>query len=158
MARAVTETGWRKEVISSYLAEPMAKGEVLKFGDLFMHSQAIRELRQLMPETLGSFHKKNPLVPGMGKETLREAFHLSPEVFTAVLDLLMHDKKIDLVGDLVRLPGQGVVMKDEEAESKKKIEEAFAHAGLKVPALPEVLAGLKIDRSRRSENYDTAVA
>jgi selenocysteine-specific elongation factor len=39
-------------------------------------------------------------------------------------------------------------MKDEEAESKKKIEDAFASAGLKVPALREVLAGLKVDLSR----------
>jgi len=39
-------------------------------------------------------------------------------------------------------------MKDEEAESKEKIEEAFAAAGLKVPALQEVIAGLKIDKTR----------
>jgi selenocysteine-specific elongation factor len=39
-------------------------------------------------------------------------------------------------------------MKDEEAESKKQIEEAFALAGVKVPALKEVLAGLKIDLPR----------
>jgi selenocysteine-specific elongation factor len=39
-------------------------------------------------------------------------------------------------------------MKDDEAESKKQIEEAFATAGVKVPALKEVLAGLKIDLPR----------
>ena len=55
---------------------------------------------------------------------------------------------MEIIGDLVRLPGGGVAMKDEEAESKKKIEEAFALAALKVPALQEVLAGLKIDKLR----------
>jgi selenocysteine-specific elongation factor len=39
-------------------------------------------------------------------------------------------------------------MKDDEAESKKQIEGAFASAGLKVPALHEVIAGLKVDKSR----------
>ena len=39
-------------------------------------------------------------------------------------------------------------MKDEEAESKKIIERAFATAGLKVPALKDVLAGVKVDRVR----------
>ena len=39
-------------------------------------------------------------------------------------------------------------MKDEEAESKQKIEDAFASAGLKVPALSEVIAGLKVDKMR----------
>ena len=55
---------------------------------------------------------------------------------------------LEVEGDLVRLPGQGVVMKDEEAESKKKIEDAFAAAGLKVPALHDVIAGLKVDKIR----------
>jgi selenocysteine-specific elongation factor len=39
-------------------------------------------------------------------------------------------------------------MKDEEAESKTKIEAAFASSGFKVPALPEVIAGLKVDKAR----------
>jgi selenocysteine-specific elongation factor len=39
-------------------------------------------------------------------------------------------------------------MKDEESESKKQIEDAFASAGLKVPALQEVIAGLKVDKVR----------
>jgi selenocysteine-specific elongation factor len=39
-------------------------------------------------------------------------------------------------------------MKDEEAESKKIIESAFGSAGLKVPALKDVLAGLKVDKVR----------
>ena len=55
---------------------------------------------------------------------------------------------MEIVGDLIRLPGRGIAMKDEEAESKKKIEDAFAAAALKVPALNEVLAGLKIDKVR----------
>ncbi|MGE5734924.1 MAG: SelB C-terminal domain-containing protein, partial [Acidobacteriota bacterium] len=46
------------------------------------------------------------------------------------------------------LPGRGVVMKDEEAESKKTIEQAFASAGLAVPALKDVLSTLKVDRAR----------
>jgi len=53
-----------------------------------------------------------------------------------------------VVGDLVRLPGHGVVMKDEEAESRKQIEDAFASAGLRVPAMQDVIAGLKIDKVR----------
>jgi selenocysteine-specific elongation factor len=39
-------------------------------------------------------------------------------------------------------------MKDEEAESRKIIEQAFLAAGLKVPALKDVLANLKIDKTR----------
>ena len=148
MAQAVSETGWRREVIESHLAEQIAKGVVLKFGDLFFHSTTMSALSILVPQTLSTFHERNPLVPGMSKEALREKFTLSPEVFAVVLDSLLRDRKIEVAGDLVRLPGQGVVMKDEEAESKKKIEDAFAAAGLKVPALHEVIGSLKVDKAR----------
>ena len=41
-----------------------------------------------------------------------------------------------------------MVLRDDEAESKKQIEAAFASAGLKVPALKEVLASLPVDKVR----------
>jgi selenocysteine-specific elongation factor len=87
-------------------------------------------------------------VGGIAREALREQVKASTEVFTACLDFLAREKKIETAGDLLRLPGRGVVMKDDEAESKKQIEGAFASAGLKVPALHEVIAGLKVDKSR----------
>ena len=64
-----------------------------------------------------------------------------------VLDLQLFGE-LQQVGESVSLRGRGVVMKDEEAESKRTIENAFASAGLKVPALKEVLAGLKVDKNR----------
>ncbi|MGB7641430.1 MAG: SelB C-terminal domain-containing protein, partial [Terriglobales bacterium] len=94
------------------------------------------------------FHDVNPLVAGMSKEELRERVNLGPEVFDGVLDQLAAEKKLESTGDLARLPGRGIVMKDDEAESKKIIEHAFQSAGLKVPLLKDVLAGVKIDISR----------
>ena len=84
----------------------------------------------------------------MSQQTLREKFALDPDVFSAVIALLVKEGKVEAVGDIVHLRGRGVVMKDEEAESRKIIEQAFASAGLKVPALKDVLAGLKIDKAR----------
>jgi len=69
-------------------------------------------------------------------------------VFSSLLDSAIEAKKLGLTGEIVHLAGRGVVMKDEEAESKKVIEDAFASAGLRVPSLREVLAGLKVDQTR----------
>jgi len=105
-------------------------------------------LKLFIASTVDDFHRRNPLVAGIGKEALREAVKASPEVFSAVLQSLVNEKKLEVAGELVRIPGRGVVMKDEESEAKKTIETAFASAGLKVPALKDVLAGLKVDKSR----------
>jgi selenocysteine-specific elongation factor len=84
----------------------------------------------------------------MTAATLRENIPANAEVFDFALDSLLRARRVEPVGELMRLPGRGVVMRDEEAESRKIIERTFAAAGLKVPALKDVLAGLKIDQAR----------
>jgi selenocysteine-specific elongation factor len=148
MSRLVAETGWAKNVIESQLAQGLRTGIVVRAGELFLHAPALEILKSDVVNATADFHKKNPLVGGISKEELRTQVDTMPEVFETAAAMLVRDKKLEMVGDLVRLPGRGVAMKDEETESKKKIEEAFSVAGLKVPALQEVIAGLKVDKVR----------
>jgi selenocysteine-specific elongation factor len=117
-------------------------------NQVLVASAAYAEAKADALQAVKKFHDANPLVAGMSKEELRDRVNLGPEVFYSVLGKLAEEKKLEVAGELVRLPGRGVVMKDEEAESKKIIEQAFASAGLKVPSLKEVLAGLKVDKIR----------
>jgi selenocysteine-specific elongation factor len=147
-SRLIAETGWTRKLVEVRLSRAVSERRVVRIGDLFVDAPALNRLQQLIVSSIGEFHRKNSLVSGIAREALREQVKASSEVFNAVLDLLSQAKKVEVAGDLVRLPGHGVVMKDEEAESKKTIEGAFAKAGLKVPALHEVIAGLKVDRIR----------
>ncbi len=144
----VAETGWSQSAIESQLAEAVKTGEIARAGERFLHKPALEALKAQILGAAADFHKKNPLVRGVGKEQLRDLVSATPEVFDTVAATLVRDKKLEVLGDLVRLHGQGLVMKDEEAESTKKIEEAFASAGLRVPALHEVIGGLKVDKVR----------
>jgi selenocysteine-specific elongation factor len=146
--RLVAETGWAAEVIRAELAASIKDGGVAKLGDRFLDSAAIAASKALLLSALEAFHIQNPLSPGMNQQTLREKFALDSDIFSAVVAILASEGKVEAVGDLVHLRGRGVVMKDEEAESRNIIEQAFASAGLKVPALKDVLAGLKIDKTR----------
>jgi selenocysteine-specific elongation factor len=148
MSQLIAETGWTRDFIEAQLARTLKVVRVLRVGELFVDAAAIVRLQQFIVNSVVEFHKKNSLVGGITKEALREQVKASSEVFSAALDLLVREKNIEATGDLVRLPGHGVVMKDEETESKTKIEAAFASAGLKVPALHEVIAGLKVDKAR----------
>ena len=146
IAESVARTGWpAQQIISGASANP----EIVRIGDIFIFKPALDLIRKDLMSALDAFHKHSPLVAGMSKEELRGRFsEVAPGVFNSVLDEALKAKKIELIGELVRLAGRGVVMKDEEAESKKMIEAAFANAGLKVPALKDVLAGLKVDKVR----------
>ena len=125
-----------------------AKAGLVWCGQVLVASMGYAEAKGLARQAVRKFHDANPLVAGMSKEELRDQINLSYEVFNSVLGKLVEEKQLEVAGELVHLPGRGVVMKDEEAESKKIIEQAFASAGLKVPSLKEVLAGLKVDKIR----------
>jgi selenocysteine-specific elongation factor len=148
IAELIAETGWPRQVIESHLSAPGRSAGVSRIGDLVVHPPAMEELKLLIIDAVGGFHKKNPLVAGISKEELRDESHASSEVLTDALDALVRDRKLEVAAEIVHLPGRGVVMKDEEAESQKIIERAFASAGLQVPALKDVLGGLKVDQAR----------
>jgi selenocysteine-specific elongation factor len=147
-SQLMAETGWPRPAIEASLAESMRRRQVLRFGDRFVHAPALEELKLSITNTIASFHRESPLVAGIGKEQLREQVKANSDVFAGVLEMLVRERKLEVAGELAHLPGCGVAMKDDEAESKKTIEAAFASAGLKVPALKDVLAGLKVDKSR----------
>jgi selenocysteine-specific elongation factor len=152
LTEAVVETGWTRNEIAQLGATLAEEKLVIRIQDRMFakHEYDLTEISML--DAVGLFHKNDPLRPGMAKGELQDelsgALDLAGELFEAALSSLVQQKRLEVVGDLVRLPGHGAVMKDEEAESKRKIEEAFASSGLKVPALNEVLMGLKVDKAR----------
>jgi selenocysteine-specific elongation factor len=146
LAEAVARTGWTSHQLATVASEI---AEIARINDVLTANSALETLRVSLIAALDSFHRQNPLVPGMSREELRGRFpEASPEIFTRVFEGALREKKIELSGDLVRLSGRGVALKDEEAESQGIIETAFASAGLRVPALKDVLAGLKVDKVR----------
>ncbi len=142
----VNETGWRRQEIEA-TAKSLDKS-IRRIGNVLISAEGFDQARAGALATVNAFHAANPLVAGISKEELREKLHLSSEVFQGVLEALLRDKKLEATGEQVRAAGRGVVLRDEEAESKRTIEQAFSSAGLKVPALKDVLAGLRVDRVR----------
>jgi len=146
LSDVIARTGWTRQQVASTLA---GLPEIAAVGEYLILTVALDGIEQQLVSTLDRFHNQNPLVAGMSKEELRGRFpEVSHEVFSRVLERAAGSGKVELAGDLVRLRGRSVVMKDEESESKKILEAAFQTAGLKVPAMKEVLAGLKVDKAR----------
>ncbi len=148
LAEAIAETGWTRQVVERHARAQVQAGRMLRVGDVLVHGPALEALKMVIVDAAKAFHDKNPMVSGMGKEELREEFRLRPEILDAVLATLSAEKKLEVVGEQLRLPGRGAVLSDEEATARRTIEQAFASAGLKVPALKEVLASLPVDKAR----------
>jgi selenocysteine-specific elongation factor len=148
LAQLVRETGWPPAVVRERLASALKTNVVVAAGDRYMYFPAVTALKQLVVSTLESFHDQHSLAPGIQQQTLRERLNVDAALLSFVLEELHRERRLEIKGDLVHLAGRGVAMKDDEAQSRTVIEKAFASAGLKVPALKDVLAGLKIDKGR----------
>ena len=145
---AVKETGRTRASIDRDAQKLIDAGQVLAAGDLLLAKSAALEVAKELLASLETFHKANPLVAGMAKETLRERLQLNDAVFSFLLAQLIAGKKIESQGEQVRLAGRGVTMSPEEERARRAIEQAFSAAGLKVPLLKDVLGTLSIDRGR----------
>jgi selenocysteine-specific elongation factor len=145
---AVKEMGHPRTGIDKDSETLLNSGRLLATGDLLLDKGAALGAAKTLLAELETFHKANPLVAGIAKETLREKLDLDETVFSFLLTQLGVGKKIQVQGEQVRLAGRGVTMSAEEERARKSIEQAFSAAGLKVPLLKDVLASLSIDRTR----------
>jgi selenocysteine-specific elongation factor len=148
ISEAVAESGLRPPVIERYLSRSLEKAEILRIGNHLIYAPVFEALKLQLTAAVDRFHKNNRLVARISRKELENSVAAEADIFSAALESLVKAKQIEVVGELVHLPQRGVVMKDEEAESQKMIEQAFASAGLAVPSLKDVLAGLKVDRTR----------
>jgi len=151
LSDVLAETGWppaKVAATATALVKSAGDRKLIRAGTTLVAAAAFEEAEAKLLAALSKFHDANPLVAGISKGELREKLDLPEAVFAAVLDDLLRQKKAEVSGETVRAAGRGVVMKDEESESKRTIEHAFASAGLAVPALKEVLASLPVDKVR----------
>jgi selenocysteine-specific elongation factor len=150
-AGAVAETGWTKSRLAATAKELAAAKRAVHFGSIWISADSAAEVEARLMKEANRFHDENRLVAGISKEELRERVDVDTEVFAGLLERLVAAKKLIVAGEIVQIAGRGVAMKSDESESKRVIEEAFAKAGLQVPALKDVLAGLSLDRVRAQQ-------
>jgi selenocysteine-specific elongation factor len=145
---AVKEMGRPRAEVDSLAKELLDAGRIFASGDLLLAKATTLDAAKKLLAELDAFHKSNPLVAGIAKETLRKKLDVGDAVFSFLVGQLSAGKKIEPDGEQLRLAGRGVTMSADEQRARKTIEQAFLSTGLKVPLLKEVLASLSIDQTR----------
>ncbi len=148
LQEAVHETGWAVPRLHAAVAKARESGEIIALGELMIAAAALRRIAAELCTTVARFQNANLLAGGIGKQELLEKSGVEREVFSGALELVVAERKLAVTGEQVHVAGHRLVMQDEEVVSKRQIESVFAAAGLKVPALKDALAAVKIDRLR----------
>jgi selenocysteine-specific elongation factor len=135
--RAVAQNLAKAGAIRVVSAEPL----------LLLAEAQFQEVAKKLVARLETFHKENPLLPGIPREELHAAAgrRVKTETFRAALEELAKQNKIVLQGELVKKPGSEITLTPEEARAKQQLEQAFAKTGLAVPSVKEVVAQLAVE-------------
>ena len=150
----LARTGWTPGQIHEAISKLVASGRgriVAEQPTLIASPEALAQCSLALKKVVESFHRANPLRPGIPKQDLLGRSRISrPEIVEAALGDLARAKTVAISGDIVQIAGRGAVLTPEEAKAKALIEHEFESAGLAVPGFAEILGRLPVD-SKRAE-------
>ena len=148
----VARTGWIEAEARATADRLAAAKRVRLLGGAPMvvaPAQAVTSSAAAIRKAVETFHRANPLLPGIPKQELRaRAGRARVEIFEAALNDLVAARTLVVAGDLVGQAGREIALSAEESRAKELIEREFESAGLTVPDFASVLAKLPVDAAR----------
>ncbi len=152
LAEIVARTGWI-EAETRAAAEKLAAAKRVRIlggaPTVVAPAQAVTDCAAAIRKAVETFHRANPLLPGIPKQELRaRAGRARVEIFEAALGDLVAARSLVAAGDLVSQAGREIALSAEETRAKELIEREFESAGLTVPGFASVLAKLPVDAAR----------
>jgi selenocysteine-specific elongation factor len=148
----VARTGWLESEARAACEKLAAAKRVRILGAapvVVAPTAAITACAAAIRKAVETFHRANPLLPGIPKQELRaRAGRARVEMFEAALGDLVAARALMVSGDLVSQAGREISLSIEETRAKELIEREFESAGLSVPGFASVLAKLPVDAAR----------
>src|SRR5271156_4842183 len=152
LAEIVARTGWIEPETRAAAVKLAAAKRVRILGGapiVVAPAKAVTDCAAAIRKAVETFHRANPLLPGIPKQELRaRAGRARAELFEAAMGDLLATRALAAAGDLVSLAGREISLSSEETRAKELIEREFESAGLTVPGFASVLAKLPVDAAR----------
>jgi selenocysteine-specific elongation factor len=148
----VARTGWIESEARAVAEKLAAVKRVRILGSapiVVAPAEAVAACAAAIRKAVETFHRANPLLPGIPKQELRaRAGRARVEIFEAALSDLVAARTLVVAGDLVGQAGREIALSAQESRAKELIEREFESAGLTVPGFATVLAKLPVDAPR----------
>ena len=130
-------TPFTKNVLDTSLQQLQSDREVLQFTKeppTFIHARIFNEMKGKIVEVLDQYHQRYPLRPGMNKQELCSQLpYADVRLFNFVLTSLTKEDAVQGEQEEVHLSSHKVLLKEDEQEFRKKLEDTYLKAGLTPP-------------------------
>ncbi len=145
-------SGWTKAEppeIQREIAALVKSGSLLQAEGRIISRKAIDSFTEKTVSTINTFHKDNPLKPGIPKEALR-AVHmgLDPKVFEALLRLI---KEVVIEKDILRLDSFSISLSADKKTLKEDILKILENAVFQPPSRDELAKSVSIKPHEATE-------
>ena len=126
--------------------------------DWFIHPDSAARLRALAVQALETFHRANPLKPGMSREELRgRAGAVDERVFAFLLTALDAEGAVKTDRDKVRLASHEVRLSPDQQRVLDRLEEDFLRADAAPPSAEEALGRAGLGGDEEHELFQVLV-
>ncbi len=111
---------------------------------IFVHRFIVDEIRNNAVQILETFHKENPLKPGMSKEVLKAKLPkaLGPRAFNLLLLELTKSNTVVQAKEVIRLSGHKVALEADHKDTRRKIEQTYIQTGLQPPYFKDLASSM----------------
>ncbi len=145
-------SGWTKAEppeIQREIASLVKSGSLLQTEGRIISQKAVDSFTEKTVSTINTFHKENPLKPGIPKEALR-AVHmgLDPKVFEALLRLI---KEVAIEKDILRLDSFSISLSADKKTLKEDILKILENAGFQPPSRDDLAKSVSIKPHEATE-------
>ena len=120
---------------------------------VFIHRTCFEQLFSEADVLLNSFHKINPLKPGMPKEELKSRLppQISHKLFTLMIQNMIKAGQMVQEENMVRLSTHSVLLGQDQTDVRKKILDAYQQNGLTPPYFKEFCKTQNLDEIKSKE-------
>ena len=151
-AEVIARTGWTESELTEAMRKLSEQGKLRIVVDqplALASSHAVAECGAALQKAVESFHRDNPLLPGIPRHDLRvRCGNPRAELFEASLGDLVKARALSIASELVQRAGRTMTLAPEEQRAKELIEREFESAGLEVPSFATVLGKLPVEPQR----------
>lgn len=134
--------------IASALEKLLKSGKILRHEQILLHRNSLEVIQKKLSGLLETFHRKNPLKPGMSKEEARNLINLDSGLFNFIISGL---KNIIADKNILRLKSFSVTLSGNEEANRTKIFTLLDKKRFQPPSKSEMAAELNIDPKQLSD-------
>lgn len=135
-------TGLFGNTLKKVLQQPLSAKKIVvvdSASQRYVVVAVAERIKAMLLKSLKEYHRRHPLVPGVGQEELRtgQKRPVEPKVFHYCLSDLVRKGEVVQEDSLLRLAGHEVALKADEKELEKELFGWFRQKGLQTPTLRE---------------------